>query len=243
MGPLAPLLLPLLLLPPPQLSELSMPLPIPQLSPPPLLLMLLPQLLMLLPQLLMLLMLLPQLLMLLPLLLMPLLPLLPLLLAQSALSSRLRMSSATLLTDTRTSTLPSKNREMPMEVSPDLTLMLMRLESTLSTMLLMIWDSEFPEITSQLPPSTTLPSQLPQCTLLPQLLTPQRSWRLRLLSSLLSRLRLPEPRGLLSLVLSAHQLMLVLPLAFSQLAQLLLLPMLPLLPLPLPVKPSSPPSS
>merc|ERR1712086_333616 len=139
MGPLAPLLLPLLLLPPPQLSELSMPLPIPQLSPPPLLLMLLPQLLMLLPQLLML-----------------LLPLLPLLLAQSALSSRLRMSSATLLTDTRTSTLPSKNREMPMEVSPDLTLMLMRLESTLSTMLLMIWDSELPEITSQLPPSTTL---------------------------------------------------------------------------------------
>merc|ERR1712086_249999 len=219
MGPLAPLLLPLLLLPPPQLLELSMPLPIPQLLPPPLLLMLL------------------------PLLLMPLLLLLPLSLALSALSSRLRMSLATLLTDTRTSTLPSKNREMPMEVSPDLTLMLMRLESTLSTMLLMIWDSEFPEITSQLPPSTTLPSQLPQCTLLPQLLTPQRSWRLRLLSSLLSRLRLPEPRGLLSLVLSAHQLMLVLPLAFSQLAQLLLLPMLPLLPLPLPVKPSSPPSS
>merc|ERR1712086_608980 len=223
MGPLAPLLLPLLLLPPPQLSELSMPLPIPQLSPPPLLLMLLPQLLMLLPQLLMLLMLLPQ-----------LLTLLPLLLAQSALSSRLRMSSATLLTDTRTSTLPSKNREMPMEVSPDLTLMLMRLESTLSTMLLMIWDSEFPEITSQLPPSTTLPSQLPQSTLLPQLLTPQRSWRLRLLSSPLSRLRLPEPRGLLSSVLSAHQLMPVLPLVFSQLAQLPLLPMLPLLPLPLP---------
>merc|ERR1712128_218711 len=81
----------------------------------------------------------------LPLLLMPLLLLLPLLLALSALNSRLRMSSATLLTDTRTSTLPSKNREMPMEVSPDLTLMLMRLESTLSTMLLMIWDSELPE--------------------------------------------------------------------------------------------------
>merc|ERR1712123_256990 len=137
-SPLAPLLLPLLLLPPPQLSELSMLLPIPQLLP-------------------------------LPLLLMPLLLLLPLLLALSALSSRLRMSSATLLTDTRTSTLPSKNREMPTEVSPDLTLMLMRLESTLSTMLLMIWDSEFPEITSQLPPSTTLPSQLPQSTLLPQL--------------------------------------------------------------------------
>merc|ERR1712123_506153 len=127
------------------------------------------------------------------------------------------MSSATLLTDTRTSTLPSKNREMPMEVSPDLTLMLMRLESTLSTMLLMIWDSEFPEITSQLPPSTTLPSQLPQSTLLPQLLTPKRLLRLRLLSSLLSR----------------HQLMLLLPLVFSQLAQLPLLPMLPLLPLPL----------
>merc|ERR1712128_193661 len=127
------------------------------------------------------------------------------------------MSSATLLTDTRTSTLPSKNREMPMEVSPDLTLMLMRLESTLSTMLLMIWDSELPEITSQ----------LPQSTLLPQLLTPQRSWRLRLLSSLLLRLRLPEPRGLLSSVLSAHQLMPVLPLVSSQLAQLPLLPMLP----------------
>merc|ERR1712086_985484 len=219
MGPLAPLLLPLLLLPPPQLLELSMPLPIPQLLPPPLLLMPL------------------------PLLLMPLLLLLPLLLALSALSSRLRMSSAMLLTDTRTSTLPSKNREMPTEVSPDLILMLMRPESTLSTMLLMIWDSELPEITSQLPPSTTLLSQLPQSTLLPQLLTPQRSWRLRLLSSLLSRLRRPEPRGLLSSVLSAHQLMLVLPLVFSQLAQLPLLPMLPLLPLPLPVKPSSPPSS
>merc|ERR1712106_934701 len=112
-------------------------------------------------------------------------------------------------------TLPSKNREMPMEVSLDLTLMLMRLESTLSTMLLMIWDSEFPEITSQLTPSTTLPSQLPQSTLLPQLLTPKRLLRLRLLSSLLS----------------AHQLMPVLPLVFSQLAQLPLLPMLPLLPL------------
>merc|ERR1712128_157209 len=152
-------------------------------------------------------------------------------------------SYGSLLTDTRTSTLPSKNREMPMEVSPDLTLMLMKLESTLSTMLLTIWDSEFPEITSQLPPSTTLLSQLPQSTLLPQLLTPQRSLMLRLLSSLLLRLRLPEPRGLLSSVLSAHQLMPVLPLVSSQLAQLPLLPMLPLLPLPLPVKPSSPPSS
>merc|ERR1712106_157424 len=127
-------------------------------------------------------MLLPQLL--LPLPLLPMLLLLPLLLAQSAPSSRLRMSSATLLMDTRTSTLPSKNRETPTEESLDLTPMLMGLESTLSTMLLMTSDSVLPETTFQ----------LPQSTLLPQLLIPQRLLRPRLLSSLLSRLRLPEPR-------------------------------------------------
>merc|ERR1712054_486134 len=69
------------------------------------------QLLLLLPLLLELSMLLltPQLSLLFQLLLPP--PLLPLLLAPSALSSRLKMSSATLLTDTRTLTLPSRNKE------------------------------------------------------------------------------------------------------------------------------------
>merc|ERR550519_2600242 len=81
------------------------------------------------------------------------------------------MSSATLLTDTRTSTLPSKSRETLLEVSPDLTPMLTRLESTLSTMLLMTSDSELPLTTSQLPLFTTLLSQLPLSTLLPLLLT------------------------------------------------------------------------
>merc|ERR1712025_925112 len=147
---------------------------------------------------------------------------------------RLRMNSATLLTGTRTSTPPSRSRETPTEESPDLTPTPMRLESTPSTMLPMTSDSELPETTSQLPLFTTLPSQLPLFTTLPLLLIPPR----------LLRLRLPGPRGLLSLLLSAQLLMLVLPLVFSQLLQLLLLPMLlPLLLLPLPVRPSSPPSS
>merc|ERR1712098_689663 len=208
---------------------------LPQLpSLPPLLLMLLP-LLPLLPPLLLTL--------LLPLLLLLLL-LLPLLLDQSALSSRLRMNSATLLTDIRTSTPPSRSRETPTEESPDLTPTPMRLESTLSTMLPMTSDSELPETTSQLPLFTTLPSQLPLFTTLPLLLIPQRLLRPRPLSSLLLRLRLPGPRGLLSSLLSAQLLMLVLPLVFSQLPQLPLLPMLlPLLLLPLPVRLSSPPSS
>merc|ERR1712157_487540 len=136
--------------------------------------------------------------------------------------------------DTRTSTLPSRSRETPTEESPDLTPTPMRLESTPSTMLPMTSDSELPETTSQLPLFTTLPL----------LLIPQRLLRPRPLSSLLLRLRLPGPRGLLSLLLSAQLLMLVLPLVSSQLPQLLLLPMLlPLLLLPLPVRPSSPPSS
>merc|ERR1711937_1012912 len=110
--------------------------------------------------------------------------------------------------------------------------------------LLMTSDSELLLTTSQLPLSTTLLSQLPPSTLLPLLSTPPRSLKPRLLSSLLLKLRNPEPRGLLSLLLSGQQLMLVLPLAFSQLPQLLLLPMLPpLLLLPLPVRLSSPPSS
>merc|ERR1712168_1346138 len=144
-----PLLLLLLLPLPPLLSELNTLLLIPQLS-------LLSQLL--LP---------PLLLMLLPPLLLLLLLLLPLLLAQSALSSRLRMNLATLLTDTRTSTLPSRSRETPTEESPDLTPMPMRLESTPSTMLPMTSDSELPETTSQLPLFTTLLSQLPPFTMLP----------------------------------------------------------------------------
>merc|ERR1719382_1137843 len=122
--------------------------------------------------------------------------------------------------------------------------MLTRLESILSTMLLMTSDSELHLTTFQLPLFTTLLSQLPPSTLLPLLLTLPRLLKLRLLSSLLSKLRLPEPRGLLSLLLSAQQLMLVLPLVFTQLPQLpLLLTLLPLLLLPPPVRLSSPPSS
>merc|ERR1739848_736442 len=119
---------------------------------------------------------------------------------------------------------PSRSRETLSEVSPDLTPMLTRLESTLSTMLLMTSDSELPPTTSQLPLSTTLLSQLLPSTLLPLLLTPPRLLKLRLLS--------------------AQQLMLVLLLVFSQLPQLpLLLTLLPsLLPLP-PVRLSSPLSS
>merc|ERR1719292_140990 len=137
-----------------------------QLLPP--LLMLLPLLPMLLPQLLLLqlLTLLPQLLLLqLPMLL---LQLLPQSLVPSAPSSKHKMSLATLLMDTRTSTLPSKSRAMLTEVSPDPTLMPMRLEFTQSTMLLMTLDSVLLAITSQLPQSTTLPSQLLQSTPLHQ---------------------------------------------------------------------------
>merc|ERR1712055_673219 len=134
----------------------------------PQLLMLLPLLPMLLPQLLLLQlpMLLPQLLLLqLPTLL---LQLLPQSLVPSAPSSKHKMSSATLLMDTRTSTLPSKSRGMLTEVSPDLTLMPMRLEFTQSTMLLMTLDSVLPAITSQSHQSTMLPSQLLQSTPLHQ---------------------------------------------------------------------------
>merc|ERR1711936_1409366 len=137
---LAQLLLPLLLLLLLQLSVLSMLLPIPQ---PLLHFQLLPPLLMLL----------------------PLLPmLLPQLLVPSAPSSKHKMSLATLLMDTRTSTLPSKSRAMLTEVSPDLTLMPMRLEFTQSTMLLMTLDSVLLAITSQSHQSTMLPSQLLQST-------------------------------------------------------------------------------
>merc|ERR1711936_195809 len=148
---LAQLLLPLLLLLLLQLSVLSMLLPIPQ---PLLHFQLLPLLLMLLP-------LLPMLLPQLPTLL---LQLLPQSLVPSAPSSKHKMSSATLLMDTRTSTLPSKSRAMLMEVSPDLTLMPMRLEFTQSTMLLMTLDSVLLAITSQSHQYTMQPSQLLQST-------------------------------------------------------------------------------
>merc|ERR1711936_786401 len=153
---LAQLLLPLLLLLLLQLSVLSMLLPIPQ---PLLHFQLLPPLLMLLP---LLPMLLPQLLLLqLPTLL---LQLLPQSLVPSAPSSKHKMSLATLLMDTRTSTLPSKSRAMLTEVSPDLTLMPMRLEFTQSTMLLMTLDSVLLAITSQSHQYTMQPSQLLQST-------------------------------------------------------------------------------
>merc|ERR1712046_453822 len=114
-------------------------------------------------------------------------------------------------------------------------------ESTLSTMLLMILDSELLETTFQLPLFTTLLSQLPQFSTLPQLLIPLRLLRPRPLSSLLLRLRRPEPRDLPSSPLLAQPPMLVLPLDSFQLLLLLLLLLLPLLLLP--VKPSLPLSS
>merc|ERR1711868_225855 len=111
-----------------------------------------------------------------------LLQLLPQSLLQPAPSTRLRMSLEMLPMDTRTSTLPSKNLETLWEESPDLTPTLMRLESTPSTMLLMPWDSEPPETTSQLL----------------QLLTLQRLLRPRLPSSRLMMLPpLVLPRDLL----------------------------------------------
>merc|ERR1712021_139908 len=67
-----------------------------------------------------------------------------------------------LLMDTRTSTVPSRNVGMPWVVSLDLTPMLMRLESTLSTILLMTLDSVWLVTTFQSPPST------PECLPLPQ---------------------------------------------------------------------------
>merc|ERR1712130_59207 len=115
---LLPQLLPLLLLQLLLLMLLLQLLLLPQLLPPMLLLLqlLLPQLL--LPMLLLLQLLLPQ------------------LLPQLAPNPRLKMNLAMLPMDTKTSTLPSRSLVMPTVVWLDLTPMLMRLESTLSTMLL-----------------------------------------------------------------------------------------------------------
>merc|ERR1711935_892246 len=79
-------------------------------------------------------------------------------------SSRPRMNLEMLLMDTRTSTVPSRNVAMPLVVSLDLTPMLMRLESTLSTILLMTLDSVWPVTTFQSPPSTLECLPLPQST-------------------------------------------------------------------------------
>merc|ERR1712021_109331 len=144
----------------------------------------------------------------------------------------------TLLMDTRTSTVPSRNVAMPWVVSLDLTPMLMRLESTLSTILLMNLDSVWLVTTFQSPPSTPECLPLPQSTtelllflflthlrlLLPRLLPPM------LLLQLLLLMLLP-PMLLLLLLLLMH----LPPMLLPQLLLLMrLLPMLlPLLSMPL----------
>merc|ERR1712025_962342 len=154
---LLPLLLPPPLLPPMLLLPwLLLPLLLLLPQPPMLLLTLLPPL----PSLL----LLPQLLTLLPQLLLLLLLLLPSL-DLSPLSSRLRMSSEMLPMVTRTSTVPSRSVAMLLVELLDLTHMLMRLESTLSTTLLMTLDSVWLVTTSLLPLSTVDLPLLPLFTM------------------------------------------------------------------------------
>merc|ERR1712106_1314876 len=133
-----------------------------------------------------------------------------------------------LLMDTRTSTVPSRNVAMPWVVSLDLTPMLMRLESTLSTILLMTLDSVWLVTTFQLPPST------PECLPLPQFTTELLLFlfltHLRLLLPRLASLRhsmLPlRLRDLLMLMLTTTHMLLLLMLLQHMLLPQLSLPML-----------------
>merc|ERR1712021_276791 len=143
-------------------------------------------------------------------------------------SSRLRMNLEMLLMDTKTSTVPSRNVAMPLVVSLDLTPMLMRLEFTLSTILLMNLDSVWLVTTFQSPPST------PECLPLPQSTTEL------LLFLFLTHLRLPLPRlaslrpsmlplrlrDLLMPMLTTTHMLLLLMLPQHMLLPQLLLPML-----------------
>merc|ERR1711935_109158 len=143
-------------------------------------------------------------------------------------SSRLRMNLEMLLMDTRTSTVPSRNVGMPWVVSLDLTPMLMRLESTLSTILLMTLDSVWLVTTFQSPPSTLECLPLPQSTtelLLCLFLTHLRLPLPRLASLRLSMLPLRLRDLLMPMLTTTHMLLLLL-LLQHMLLPLLLLPML-----------------
>merc|ERR1711935_76759 len=178
-------------------------------------------------------------------------------------SSRLRMNLEMLLMDTRTSTVPSRNVAMPLVVSLDLTPMLMRLESTLSTILLMNLDSVWLVTTFQSPPSTLECLPLPQSTtelLLFLFLTHLRLLLPRLASSRPSMLPLRLRDLLMPMLTTTHMLLLLQHMLLPQLLlPMHLLPMLlpqvlllmHLLPMLLPqvlllllhVRLSSPPSS
>merc|ERR1712123_85570 len=143
-------------------------------------------------------------------------------------SSRLRMNLEMLLMDTRTSTVPSRNVAMPLVVSLDLTPMLMRLEFTLSTILLMNLDSVWLVTTFQSPPSTLECLPLPQSTtelLLFLFLTHLRLLLPRLASSRPSMLPL-RLRDLLMPMLTTTHMLLLLMLPPQLLLPMLLPPML-----------------
>merc|ERR1711935_572130 len=165
--------------------------------------------------------------MLLPLLLLLLLLLLLFLLDLFLPSSRLRMNLEMLLMDTRTSTVPSRNVGMPWVVSLDLTPMLMRLEFTLSTILLMNLDSAWLVTTFQSPPSTLECLPLPQSTT--ELLLFLYLTHLRLLLPRLASLRhsmLPlRLRDLLMPMLTTTHMLLLLMLLQHMLLPQLSLPM------------------
>merc|ERR1711935_1250717 len=138
------------------------------------------------------------------------------------------MNLEMLLMDTRTSTVPSRNVAMPLVVSLDLTPMLMRLEFTLSTILLMNLDSVWLVTTFQSPPSTPECLPLPQSTtelLLFLYLTHLKLLLPRLASSRPSMLPL-RLRDLLMPMLTTTHMRLLLMLPQHMLLLQLLLPML-----------------
>merc|ERR1712021_42623 len=135
-----------------------------------------------------------------------------------------------LLMDTRTSTVPSRNVAMPWVVSLDLTLMLMRLESTLSTILLMTLDSVWLVTTFQSPLSTPECLPLPQSTtelLLFLFLSHLRLLLPRLASLRLSMLPLRLRDLLMPMLTTTHMLLLLMLLQHMMLPQLLLPMLLP----------------
>merc|ERR1712106_334971 len=140
-----------------------------------------------------------------------------------------------LLMDTRTSTVPSRNVAMPWVVSLDLTPMLMRLESTLSTILLMTLDSVWLVTTFQSPPSTLECLPLPQSTtelLLFLFLTHLRLLLPRLASLRPSMLPLRSRDLLMPMLTTTHMLLLLMLLQHMLLPQLSLPMLLPLMLLP-----------
>merc|ERR1711935_884661 len=145
-------------------------------------------------------------------------------------SSRLRMNLEMLLMDTRTSTVPSRNVVMPWVVSLDLTPMLMRLESTLSTILLMSLDSVWLVTTFQSPQSTPECLPLPQSTtelLLFLFLTHLRLLLPRLASLRPSMLPLRSRDLLMPMLTTTHMLLLLMLPQHMLLPQLLLHMLLP----------------